>query len=418
MPEVETSPRVSFGDALRFWCKLGFISFGGPAGQIAIMHRELVERRRWIDEQRFLHALNFCMLPPGPEAMQLATYVGWLLHGTRDGIVAGALFVLPSVFVLLALSWVYAAHGELAWVAALFGGLQPAVIALILSAGVRIGRKALDSPLKLALALGGLLAVRVFDIAFPWIVLVALALGFWVARREPRGVAPALPAVPWTRTLRVSVVCVVLWWSPVALAGFVEGWDGILVAQGTFFSKAAMVTFGGAYAVLPYVADSAVEHFRWLSAPEMLDGLALAETTPGPLIMVVQFVGFIGGWRAPGSSPAWLAGTLSAAITTWVTFLPCFLWVFAAAPYVERVRGAPRISSALAMVSAAVVGVIANLALTLGQHSLVDASGSLDFVALALVVLALAGLQIWKWSAVWLVLGFAAIGGLRFLLGV
>lgn len=413
MGATDVAAKVPFKNALRFWFELGFISFGGPAGQIAIMHREIVEKRRWIDEARFLHALNFCMVLPGPEAQQLATYIGWLMHGVRGGIVAGALFVLPSVFILLGLSWLYVAHGHVAWIAALFAGLQPAVLALIASAALRIGKKALDSKVKIATALAALVALREFDVAFPWIIAVAALLGWFTSRGGADDAREVGASVSTSSTLRIAAICLVLWWTPVVLAGIVFGWKSLLVEQGTFFSQTAMVTFGGAYAVLPYVADHAVTTTGWLAPHEMLDGLGLAETTPGPLIMVLQFVGFVAGWRNPGALSPGLAGTLSALMTTWVTFLPCFLWVFVGAPYVERLRGITRLSGAMAMVSAAVVGVIANLAAWFAVHALWSDERGLDWFAIAVSVGTFVGLQRWKWPVAWVLLVCAMLGGIR-----
>ncbi len=384
--------RPSFREALRFWFKLGFIGFGGPSGQIAILHDEVVERRRWVSEPRFLHALNFCMLLPGPEATQLATYIGWLLHGVRGGVAAGALFVLPAVFLLLGLSWVYAEHGDVAWIAALFDGLKPAVLALVIVAVVRIGSRTLKRPVMWILAAAALFSFRVLHAPFPLVIALAGLVGFVGARAAPRLFPSASPhagdgraaaeaeweqpdrgATSFGRAARVAAVCLALWWGPVVLAGIVRGWDDVLVAEGVFFSKTAVVTFGGAYAVLPYVAQHAVETHGWLAPHEMLDGLGLAETNPGPLIMVLQFVGFLGGWRDPGGLEPWQAGVLAGLMTTWVTFVPCFLWVLVGAPFVERLRGVRRLEIALSTVTAAVVGVMLNLALWFGYEALVPA---------------------------------------------
>jgi chromate transporter len=414
MPTVV--PRPTFREALRFWLKLGFISFGGPAGQIAIMHEELVERRRWIGERRFLHALNFCMLLPGPEATQLATYCGWLLHRTWGGIAAGVLFVLPSALLLWLLSYVYVAYGQVPWLAAAFYGLKPAVTAVVAAAVIRIGRKALKNEVLWALAAVAFVAIFFLNVPFPAIVGGALVLGFFGARVWPvkfagtshgatagedsvmddRDEAAAHTRPSMGRAFKVIAVSLVLWWAPVIAAGLWQGWGGTLAQEGMFFSKAAMVTFGGAYAVLPYVGQQAVEQHAWLTAPQMLDGLGLAETTPGPLIMVVQFVGFLGGWNHPGEMSPLLAATLGAAITTWTTFVPCFLWIFLGAPYLERLRGNAALGGALTAVTAAVVGVVLNLAVWFGWQVFHPRAGVVDWFALALAAAAFVTLQRFK----------------------
>ncbi|MCU0793916.1 MAG: chromate efflux transporter, partial [Opitutaceae bacterium] len=411
--------RPSFGEALRFWLKLGFISFGGPAGQIAIMHEELVERKRWIGENRFLHALNFCMLLPGPEATQLATYCGWLLHRTWGGIAAGVLFILPSALLLWMLSYVYVVHGQVGWLAAAFYGIKPAVAAIVAAAVIRMGRKALRRRvhwLLAALAFGALFFLKV---PFPAVVGGALAVGFVGARLRPEVWAESRPGQTggagapedrsdadlseagrgrtslW-RTSKVALVCLVLWWAPVLAAAWWQGWEGTPARLGVFFSQAAMVTFGGAYAVLPYVGQQAVDHHGWLTASQMLDGLGLAETTPGPLIMVVQFVGFLGGWSQPGGLSPLQAATLGAGITTWTTFVPCFLWIFVAAPYLERLRENALLSGALAAVTAAVVGVVLNLAVWFGAQVFHPRAGVIDGFAIGLAAAAFLTLQRWK----------------------
>ena len=376
---------------MKFWLKLGFISFGGPAGQIAIMQTELVERKKWIGQERFLHALNFCMLLPGPEAQQLAIYCGWLLHRTWGGIVAGVLFVLPSAAILWVLSYVYVAYGAVPWIAAVFYGLKPAVMAIVFAAVLRIGGKALKNGVMWGIASAAFGLIFFLKVPFPSIVFGAAAAGFAGGRFAPKkfifasghdGAAktPSDRAViddaaesfsvkpTWGRALRVVAVCGGLWAAPIIAVGVWQGWAGTLAQEGLFFSKAAMVTFGGAYAVLPYVAQQAVVAHGWLSAPQMLDGLAFAETTPGPLIMVLQFVGFMGGFQHPGALSPLMAATLGAAFTTWVTFVPCFLWVFLGAPYLERLRGQKLLTAALNAVTASVVGVILNLAVWFGWH--------------------------------------------------
>jgi len=419
----------TFREALRFWLKLGFISFGGPAGQIAIMHTELVERKKWIGEQRFLHALNYCMLLPGPEATQLATYCGWLLHRTRGGIAAGALFVLPSAVLLWALSWMYAAYGNVPWIAAIFYGLKPAVTAIVAAAVIRIGRRALKNGVIWGVAGAAFVAIYFFKAPFPAIIGAAALAGFLGGKFFPdkfpatsgQGTAssgtviddaqesPVHTRPSLRRALKVLAVSLVLWWGPVVAAGLWQGWRSPLAQEGIFFSKAAMVTFGGAYAVLPYVAQQAVEKFSWLGAPQMLDGLGLAETTPGPLIMVLQFVGFLGGWNHPGVLPRLAAATLGAALTTWTTFVPCFLWIFLGAPYIERMRGNARLGGTLTAVTAAVVGVVLNLAVWFGLHIFFPPAG-IDWFALGLALAAFAAMLRWDLGIIPIVLAGGALG--------
>ena len=422
-----TKNKPGFSEAFWFWLKLGCISFGGPTGQIALMHTELVEKKKWIDEPRFLHALNFCMLLPGPEAQQLAIYIGWLLHRTWGGIVAGAFFVIPSIFVLLALSWTYVAYGKVPWVAAIFDGLKPAVMAIVAHAVIHIGRKALKNAVMFAVA--GLAFVAIFfgKAPFPLIILAAAVIGFIGGLKWPRyfvltkrdgedGESVAAKAAKGAarptlmRALKVIAIWSVLWWTPVWLLGLWQGWGSVFVKEGVFFSKAAMVTFGGAYAVLPYVAQAAVEQYGWLQPGQMMDGLGLAETTPGPLIMVLQFVGFLGGWHNPGNLPPWLAGTIAGLITTWTTFVPCFLWIFLGAPYVERLYGQKRLSAALSAITAAVVGVVLNLAVWFGWNTLVPQQGPFNWFALVVGLGAFAGLWRWKWDVVPVVLGSGVLG--------
>lgn len=443
-----TAPRPpTFGEAFRFWLRLGFISFGGPTGQIAIMHAELVERKRWIGEQRFLHALNYCMLLPGPEATQLATYCGWLLHRTWGGIVAGALFVLPAIVLLWVLSYVYVAYGAVPWIAAIFHGLKPAVTAIVAAAVIRIGRRALKGGAMWAVATAAFGLIFFFKVPFPMIVAGAALVGLALrsAPRLARGHSAAGPAAdaiaptggatrPETlsgagtaviddhaeppahtrpslaRAVRVVVISLVLWWMPVAAIGLWQGWDSTPAQEGIFFSKAAMVTFGGAYAVLPYVGQEAVEHFGWISAPQMLDGLGLAETTPGPLIMVVQFVGFLGGWQHPGGLGLLFAATLGALITTWTTFVPCFLWIFLGAPHVEQLRGNAALGSALSAVTAAVVGVVLNLAVWFGLHVLFPGGLHVDWFAAVVCAAAFVAMQRFDIDVVPVVLVSGAAG--------
>ncbi len=423
----------TLGEAFRFWLKLGFISFGGPTGQIALLHEELVERKRWISEARFLHALNYCMLLPGPEAQQLATYIGWLLHKTWGGIVAGALFVLPSAFLLWALSFVYVTYGNVGWVAAIFCGLKPAVLAIVAAAVIRLGKRALKNEVMGSLAGAAFVAIFFFKAPFPAIILAAGGIGLIGGKLWPKkflvisghdasggsggqtviddNAASAEHTKPTlARAVRVCVVCLLLWWTPVALLGGWLGRDHALFREGIFFSKASMVTFGGAYAVLPYVSQQAVEQHGWLSAGQMLDGLALAETTPGPLIMVLQFVGFLGGWNHPGALPPLFAATLGAFITTWTTFVPCFLWIFLGAPHIEQLRGNVRLTTALSAVTAAVVGVILNLAVWFGLHVLFPGDHRVDGFAVAVSTVAFAGMVKWKWGIIPVVLGAGALG--------
>jgi chromate transporter len=383
---------IPFSEAVRVWARVAALSFGGPAGQIAVMHRIVVEEKRWVGENRFLHALNYCMLLPGPEAQQLAVYLGWLLHKTRGGLVAGTLFVLPGLVSIMALSLIYAAYGNVGVVAALFFGLKAAVLAIVLHAVVRIGKRALKNNVMLGIAATAFVAIFFFDVPFPLIILAAGLIGFIGGRQDqpafrvggghgPVGAkaladaesalgegvpAHARPNKAWA--LRVSAVFLVLWLGPVALLLLALGPGNVFADIATFFSKMAVVTFGGAYAVLAYVAQEAVNTYGWLRPGEMLDGLGMAETTPGPLIMVTQFVGFMGAFREAAGLNPYVAGVLGGLLTTWVTFTPCFLWIFLGAPWVEALRDNRALSGALAAITAAVVGVILNLAVWFGLH--------------------------------------------------
>lgn len=412
----QTRGHISRIEALLFWLKLGFISFGGPAGQIAIMHQELVERRRWISERRFLHALNYCMLLPGPEAQQLATYIGWLMHRTWGGVIAGTLFVLPSLFILIGLSWVYLAWGEVPVVAGIFYGIKPAVTAIVVHAAHRIGTRALKNGWLWAIAAASFVAIFALDVPFPLIVLAAALLGHVGGRLLPGQFAPGGghgaarasqgPAVidddtpapeharfSWGRLLGLLLVGAALWLLPMGVLMATFGWQGTLTQMGWFFTKAALLTFGGAYAVLPYVYQGAVGHYGWLSPTQMIDGLALGETTPGPLIMVVAFVGFVGGYLHPmfGTDQAFMAGAVAASLVTWFTFLPSFLFILAGGPLVESTHNELKFTAPLTGITAAVVGVILNLALFFGYHVLWPAGfdGRFDWPS-ALIALAAA----------------------------
>ena len=392
---MKADPRghgIPFREALRTWTRVALNSFGGPAGQIAVMHRILVEEKRWVSEERFLHALSYCMLLPGPEAQQLATYIGWLLHRTQGGLAAGILFVLPGFVTILALSLLYAAYGDLPLVEGIFFGVKPAVLALVLEALLRIGRRALGHAVQVAIAALAFVAIFLLDVPFPWIVLGAGAIGLAGSRLLPEAFRPPRPAVPEgaapavdalldretpahtqpsaARALRVAAIGVSLWWLPIGALVWWRGAGDVFTQIALFFSRLAVVTFGGAYAVLAYMAQQAVETYGWLSPGEMLDGLGMAETTPGPLIQVVQFVGFLGAYRSPGELSPWLAGTLAAVLTTWVTYVPCFLWIFLGAPWIERLRESRLLRGALAGITAAVVGVILNLAIWFSLHVL------------------------------------------------
>jgi chromate transporter len=390
-------PEVAFGDALRVWARIGLISFGGPAGQIALMHRELVEERGWLTEKEYLSALNFCMLLPGPEAMQLATYGGWKLHGVKGGLAAGLLFVLPGALIVLALTMLYAALGKLPLVEALFYGVKAAVLAIVIEALLRVARRALKTGADWAIAVLAFVALFFFAVPFPAVIIAAGLYGFW---RSGGAAEPHHEIIPGWRALAGTVALWgAIWLVPLVALALLLGPHHVLTEVGVFFSKLALVTFGGAYAVLSYMAQAAVETQGWLSAAEMMDGLALAETTPGPLILVTQFVGYFAGLREMGS--AW-GGLAAAAVTLWMTFAPCFLWIFAGAPYIDAIGKRPRLSGALAAITAAVVGVILNLSLWFGLHVLfgtverlpgwfqpwVPAWSNLDLAAAALSALA------------------------------
>ena len=427
MKKAPAMPR--FSDAVRYWLRLGCISFGGPAGQIAVMHKELVEKRRWISDEHFLHALNFCMLLPGPEAQQLATYLGWRLHGAKGGIAAGSLFVLPSMFVMFGLSWLFMAGGDWPWLQGLFYGMNAAVIAVVTEAVLRIGKKALKTQALWSIAVLSFVLIHWIQVSFVDLILAAALVG-WIGHRHAPGqfttakghgssstqknavlALPPAPLASWRRSFIVSMVCLTLWWLPIGWVLWSLGSHSVPAQQGWFFSKAAWVTFGGAYAVLPYVAQQAVETYGWLSHSQMMTGLGLAETTPGPLIMVLQFVGFVGAWQHPGSLSPLAAATVGALLTTWVTFVPCFLLVFLGAPFIETLQKQPRLGAALSAITAAVVGVILNLAVAFTSHTLSPApSQDFDWFAAAIAISAFLAMQKGKFPLIPTIAVCAVVG--------
>jgi chromate transporter len=437
---------ISFAEAFRVWLRVAVLSFGGPAGQIAVMHRILVEEKHWISESRFLHALNYCMLLPGPEAQQLATYIGWLLHRTAGGIMAGGLFILPGIVAIMGLSYIYAAYGNVGFVEAVFFGLKAAVLAIVVQAVVRVGKRALRNRLMIALAAIAFVAIFFFNVPFPIIIIASGVIGYFGARSGrpefaavehgggnrkaavdslfgdelPDHVRPSL-----TRALKVSAVWLSLWVVPVAALLIGLGEANVFSQIALFFSKMAMVTFGGAYAVLAYVAQQAVEHYHWLQPREMLDGLGMAETTPGPLIMVLQFVGFMAAFRDPGTLSPMLAATLGGLLATYVTFVPCFLWIFLGAPYVETLRGNKGLAGALTAITAAVVGVILNLSIWFALHTVFRQTtpvrsfglsfdmpvwSSLDAAAFALAAAAATAIFRFRIGMLWVLAGSCAAG--------
>ncbi len=421
---------ISFIEALRYWIKLGFISFGGPTGQIAMMHRDLVEKKKWIAGDHFLQALNFCMLLPGPEAQQLAIYIGWLLHGIRGGIAAGVLFVLPSVFILWGLAWIYVSLGAVPAVAALFYGLKPAVVAIVAEAVIRIGKKALKNEVLFSLAAFSFIGIYFLQVPFPALILTAGLIGYAGGKFLPAKfivTGKRKPSNPseyvindanvsrryqdgWRHSLKVIAVCLPLWFLPVILLGLWRGWDDIFIDIGTLFSKAAMVTFGGAYAVLAYISQQAVGHYGWILPEQMIDGLGLAETTPGPLIMVTQFVGYLAAYTNAKGIPPAVAGAIGGLLTTWVTFVPCFMWIFVGAPYIERVRKNVKLGSALSAITAAVVGVVLNLSVIFTYHVLLPEGGGFDWYALSASVSAFVGMIYFKWGMILVIIGSALAG--------
>lgn len=445
---------VPFSEALQVWIRVALLSFGGPAGQIAVMHRILVEEKRWVSENRFLHALNYTMLLPGPEAQQLATYIGWLLHRIRGGLVAGSLFILPGFLSILGLSMIYITFQELSVVQALFYGLKPAVMAVVAEAVIRLSRRALKNKVVVGIAFFAFIAIFIFNVPFPWIVLSAGLIGYVGGRLRPTLFLPvsshevsgdekaesetaatksmarsARPSL--RRSISIILIFLLIWFFPLGVLAAIFGSEHVLVLEGLFFSKAAVVTFGGAYAVLAYIAQEAVQTFGWLQPGEMLDGLGMAETTPGPLIQVVQFVGYVGAFRNPGTLDPLIAGLLGSIVTTWVTFVPCFLWIFLGAPYIEYLRGNQSLSAALSGITAAVVGVILNLAVWFSMHTLfgvvdevhrsiirlyVPVWETIDLASLIIAVGALLALFRFKVSMLVTLAGSAGLGLLYYLL--
>lgn len=437
LPDTSSPPVVGFREAFLFWLKLGFISFGGPAGQIAIMHQELVERRRWISERRFLHALNYCMVLPGPEAQQLATYIGWLMHRSWGGIVAGVLFVLPSLFILIGLSWVYIAYGDVHWVAGLLYGIKPAVTAIVIQAAYRIGTRALKNNILWGIAAASFVAIFALNLPFPLIVAVAALIGYVGGRMLPDafkvggghgasaksyGAAlidddtptPAHARFLWKKLWLIAVAGVLLWLLPMGILLMNQGWNGTLTQMGWFFTKAALLTFGGAYAVLPYVYQGAVGQYGWVTPTQMIDGLGLGETTPGPLIMVVAFVGFVGGYVKAVFGPDMLfwGGAVAAALVTWFTFLPSFLFILAGGPVIETTHGDLKFTAPLTAITAAVVGVILNLGLFFGYHVFWQQgfAGTFDWVSALIALAAAVALFRYKRNVIHVIAACAVIG--------
>ena len=443
---------VTFGEAFRVWLRVACLSFGGPAGQIAVMHRIIVEEKRWVSESRFMHALNYCMLLPGPEAQQLATYIGWLMHRTAGGLMAGGLFILPGIVAIMALSVIYAEWGKDGFVSAAFFGLTAAVLAIVVEAVIRIGKRGLKTPIMQGMAATAFVAIFFFAVPFPIIIVAAMLIGYFGARLgSPAFVAaghgkagqdsdsllgdelPDHTRPSIGRALRVSAVWLALWLVPVAMIVFALGPDNVFANIAVFFSKMAVVTFGGAYAVLAYVAQQAVQTYHWVTPAEMLNGLGMAETTPGPLIMVLQFVGFMAAFRAPEGMSPLLSGALGGLLATWVTFAPCFLWVFLGGPYIEKVRANKALSGALAAVTAAVVGVVLNLAVWFAIHTIfhttVTVSGyglsfdapvpsSVDIASLLLALAAAVAIFRFKVGMIPTLAGSCAAGVGLFLAGV
>lgn len=440
-------PVPTLAEAFWYWLKLGFISFGGPAGQIAMMHQELVERKRWISEKRFLHALNYCMVLPGPEAQQLATYIGWLMHKKLGGLIAGGLFVLPSLLILIGLSWVYMRFGDLPQVAAILYGIKPAVVAIVLFAAYRIGKRVLKNTMLWGVAIMAFIAIAVLQLPFPAIILGAGLLGYFAQRYyavqfnsrqfnfnsahaasakqygaaviDDNTPAPAHARFGWAKFWRWLAIGLSIWLVAMSVLILTLGWQAALTQMAWFFSKAALLTFGGAYAVLPYVFQGAVEHYQWLSATQMMDGLALGETTPGPLIMVVAFVGFVGGWTQTvlGADNLFLSGALAASVVTFFTFLPSFLFIFIGAPLIESTQDNLNFTAPLNAITAAVVGVIVSLAVFFAQHVFMpNGVSAMDYVAISIALLALLALVKWNLSIIKLVLLSGLLGLIKYAL--
>ncbi len=423
--KIDRLQAPTFGEASRFWIKLGFINFGGPTGQIAIMQTELVDRRRWISSNHFLQILNYCMLLPGPEAMQLATYVGWLLHRIPGGLMAGAFFVIPSIFIMLAITYIYAAYGSVPWIAALFYGLKPAVLGIVAHATFSIGSRALRHPVKYVIAAASFCALFFFKTPFPLVIFLAAAIGLisvrffpeigaTVTQTGPKHGRDSVPLPEHIRpsvghALRVTAACLATWIGPLVILLLWRGSKDVLFQEGLFFSKAAVVTIGGAYSVLPYVAQQAVDYFHWLTPPQMIDGLGLAETLPGPLIKVLQFVGFMAGWNKAQDLGLWGA-VLGGLTATYFTFMPCFLWIFLGAPYIEEIRRNRTVNGAMGAITAAVVGVVLNLAVWFGLHVLFPAHHGIDWFALAVTVISFIALQKFKLDIIPVVAGAAVLG--------
>ncbi len=411
----DSSSEVSFREAFFYWLRLGFINFGGPAGQIALMHNDLVDRRKWISEERFLHALNFCMLLPGPEAQQLVTYIGWLLHGVRGGIIAGVFFVLPSVFVLLVLSYIYARFGNIPAVIGLLNGFKPVVVAIVVEALLKIGKRALKRQLHYAIAAAAFVSIYFFHVPFPLIVLLAAIIGLLTSTDKPIDTAEDKASLINRKSHSVwqtLVASILLWVIPYTILVLWRGWDSPFASLYRFFTQAAFVTFGGAYAVLAYVVQAAVNSYGWLTQAQAVDGLALAETTPGPLIMVLQFIGFMSGWNQATGTNQTASAILCALITTYTTFLPSFFFIFLGAPYIEKLRGNRRITAALSGVTAAVVGVILNLALVFGVAVIWQSSKLTDinWFAAVMSVAAFVALYRYKIDVLWVILAAGIIG--------
>ena len=440
--QVKQNP-IPLTEALKFWAKLGFISFGGPAGQISVLHQELVEKRRWISERRFLHALNYCMLLPGPEAQQLVTYIGWLMHRSWGGILAGTLFVLPSLFILIGLSWVYLTFGQVPWIAAIFFGIKPAVTAIVIHAAVRIGKRTIHNQALRWIALGSFLAIFILNVAFPIIVVIAALIGIWGGKKYPQyfqqknshgssGVVEHLPAIiddntptpehaqfNIQKTIKHSAIAALFWIIPIASLAALFGWKTLYPQIAWFFTKASFLTFGGAYAVLPYVYQGAVDPFQWLSTGQMMDGLALGETTPGPLIMVVAFVGYLAGHiqhLIGNANPFWF-GALGACVATWFTFLPSFFFILVGGPLIESTHGNVSFTAPLTAITAAVVGVIANLGLFFAYHVFLPhgLGGSISWISMVICLLAALGLFKYQKGVITVLAGSALAGLLAYL---